>query len=221
MTTTIPQQGNTKYILEQLETLIESAQTGVDCNDPNNSESYAALVHVRCFVRGEPVYDEPNPVSLPDILKQAERVEQLQKELQKELEWRKGFGRGLQDENRLLRAQLEAAKQDAIEADTRLARAESWIDDLMQGVNNLADRAFDAEAIIERLQDQVSEIAHEESTAHESHLLYKSEANTLKSAFEEAHARCEQLERDNQQLTTALDNMAVVIRVLLGTKEAI
>jgi len=45
------------------------------------------------------------------------------------------------------------------------------------------------------------------------------EANTLKSAFEEAHARCEALEYENEQLKSALDNMAVVIRTLLDQKE--
>lgn len=61
---------------------------------------------------------------------------------------------------------------------------------------------------VARLKKQLDSGLHEQN-----------EANTLKSAFEEAHARCEQLERDNQQLTTALDNMAVVIRTLLDQKE--
>lgn len=72
--TIIPQTeySDSKYILEQLETLIESVQMGIDCTNPSNADAYAALVHVRAFVRGEPVHDEPNPVSLPDLLKRAE-----------------------------------------------------------------------------------------------------------------------------------------------------
>lgn len=248
------------------------------------------------------------------------RLKQQIEQLQKELEWRKGFGNGLQNQNNLLRAQLDTAKKVITESDTRLARAESWaeswaedliqgindlvkraeqaeqelereradanhyynetwrlsnagvkvindwqadatsledllakskstaiaanqnlervsgelenawaeINDLRQGTNDLALRAQDDEEVIDFLaaqiestQTQAQQLSHDENVTHEKYILFRDEANTLKSAFEEAHARCEQLERDNQQLTTALDNMAVVIRVLLGTKEAI